>query len=185
MLMSDSLPIPSDDPDALPLNERSSAFIDCAAFLNFVRMKSLVAPQESSAAKNAATCVGGDGAPNAPSLEQDKAITHPAINAAMEAEIQPEDWDSLFGAIEERLRATVEPLDSATTQFTSQDKLCRIRSVVLDCVSSLDSLHMALRHDRGLQSPLKLRQSNEDCSDIWTALRPTNRLDLSRKNRSR
>ena len=68
----------------------------------------------------------------------------------MGVEIQDEDWDSLFGAVEERLRCTVETLDSATPQLDSRDKLSLIKSVVLDCVSSLDALHQALRHDRGL-----------------------------------
>ncbi len=57
--MSDTLPVSPEDSDALPLNERSSAFIDGAAFLNFVRMKSLVVTQEASMDKNAATPAGG------------------------------------------------------------------------------------------------------------------------------
>ena len=50
MTMSDTLPRNSENPDALPVNERSSAFIDSAAFLNFVRLKSLVASQVGSGA---------------------------------------------------------------------------------------------------------------------------------------
>ena len=97
--MSDTLPRNSENPDALPVNERSSAFIDSAAFLNFVRLKSLVASQVGSGA------IGGDEALNAPSAEEHNAFAHPTTNSAIEAEIEPEDWDSLFGAIEERLRA--------------------------------------------------------------------------------
>lgn len=148
--MSDTLATNSEDPDALPMNERSSAFIDSAAFLNFLRMKSLVASQDGSAAKSVGTLADCGGAPLAPSIEQDNAVVHPITSSAIEAEIEPEDWDSLFGAIEERLRGTVDTLDSTTTQLAPQDKLSRIKSVVLDCVSSLDALHKALRHDRRL-----------------------------------
>ena len=162
--MSDSLPKNSENPDALPVNQRSSAFIDSAAFLNFVRLKSLVALPVGRGA-----IVGGE-ALNAPSAEENNAVAHPTTIAAVEAEIKPEDWDSLFGAIEERLRGTVDKLDSVTTQLASQDKLSRIKSVVLDCVSSLDSLHTALRHDRGLHLT---NSPNKDTSDVRTASRPT------------
>ena len=177
--MSDTLPGNSEDPDALPVNQRSSAFIDSAAFLNFVRLKSLVASQAGSAAKSAATRAGGGEALNAPCTEQDDAVAHPTINVATEAEIEPEDWDSLFGAIEERLRDTVETLDSATTQLASQDKLSRIKSVVLDCVSSLDALHKALRHDRGLHLA---SSPSRDSADVRSASRPTSPNAPSRKN---
>ena len=177
--MSDTLPGNSENPDALPLNERSSAFIDSAAFLNFVRLKSRVASREGSAKKGAATGTNVGEALKAPSADQDKAIAFPAISGAMEVEIEPEDWDSLFGAIEERLRGTVETLDSANTQLASQDKLSRIKSVVLDCVSSLDALHTALRHDRGLHLA---SSPNRDTADVWSASRPTSPNAPSREN---
>ena len=147
--MSDTLPKKSEDPDALPVNQRSSAFIDGVAFLNFVRLKSLVVSIAGGAAKSVPTGAGSN-ALNAPSTQQNIAVAHPTAVAAMEVEIEDEDWDSLFGAVEERLRDTVETLDSTTTQLASEDKLLRIKSVVLDCVSSLDVLHKALRHDRSL-----------------------------------
>ena len=148
--MPNTLPGSSEDPDALPLNERSSAFIDGAAFLNFVRLKSRVASQEFSPEKSAATSAAGGVVLKAPFADQDKAAAVLPINTAMEIEIEDEDWDSLFGAVEERLRGTVDTLDSMTPQLASQDNLSRIKSVVLDCVSSLDALHTALRHDRAL-----------------------------------
>ena len=177
--MSDTLPGNSEDSDALPVNQRSSAFIDGVAFLNFVRLKSRVVSQAGSAEKSAATGAGGGEALNAPSPEQDHAVAHPIANSAIEAEIEPEDWDSLFGAIEERLRGTVETLDSANTQLASQDKLSRIKSVVLDCVSSLDALHTALRHDRGLHLA---SSPNRDTADVWSASRPTSPNAPSREN---
>ena len=148
--MSEILPGNPDDPDALPLNERSSAFIDGAAFVDFVRLKSRLAPQDGREDESAATRAGSGEALKASSACQGNAVARSTTDAAMGVEIQDEDWDSLFGAVEERLRCTVETLDSATPQLDSRDKLSLIKSVVLDCVSSLDALHQALRHDRGL-----------------------------------
>ena len=53
--MSDTLPMSPNDRDALPLNERSSAFIDGVAFLNFLRMKSVVALKRGGAEETALT----------------------------------------------------------------------------------------------------------------------------------
>ena len=177
--MSDTLPGSSEDPDALPLNERSSAFIDGAAFLNFVRLKSRVASQEFSPEKSAATGAGGGEALNAPFTEQYNAVAHPTTNSAIEAEIEDEDWDSLFGAVEERLRGTVDTLDSITPQLASQDKLSRIKSVVLDCVSSLDALHTALRHDRGRHLASR---PDRNTAGVRLASCPTRLNDSSREH---
>ena len=179
IMMSDILPGNSDDPDALPLNERSSAFIDGAAFINFVRLKSRVAPQEGSEEKSAATRAGVSESLKAPCAEPGNAVARFTTDAELEVEIQDEDWDSLFGAIEERLRGTVDTLDSATLQIASQDKLSRIKSVVLDCVSSLDALHQALRHDRGLHVASRPGRIS---ADIRSASRPTGPNDPNRKH---
>ncbi len=177
--MSDILRESSEAPDALPLNERSSAFVDSAAFLNFVRLKSQVALTSGSAEKSALTRTRCDEPFQALRADHDRAVvTHPA-NAAKEVDIQDEDWDSLFGAIEERLRDTVESLDSAATQLAPQARLSRIKSVVLDCVSSLDALHKALRQGRG---PLVTSCAERDSADAWSAPRPTNANASSRKN---
>ena len=175
--MSDNLPRDPNDPDALPLNERSSAFIDGAAFLNFLRLKSRVALQAGSAAKSAATSVGE--ALKLPSADLDKTAAFPPIKAAMEVEIEDEDWDSLFGAVEERLRGTVETLDSSTPQIASQDHLSRIKLVVLDCVSSLDALHTALRHDRGLHVASR---PDRNTAGVRLASRPTSAIDPNREH---
>ena len=146
--MSEILPGNPDDPDALPLNERSSAFIDAAAFVDFVRLKSRLAPQDGRDDESAAIRADAGEVLEASSACQGNAVARFTTDAAMGVEIPDEDWDSLFGAVEERLRCTVETLDSATPQLDSRDKLLVIKSVVLDCVSSLDTLHQALRHDR-------------------------------------
>ena len=177
--MSNNLPKNPHDPDALPLHKRSSAFIDSAAFLNFVRLKSRVAPQEGSAKIGAVTvaCVGE--ALKASSADQYEAAAFPVISGAMEVEIQDEDWDSLFGAVEERLRDTVDALDLMTPQLTAPDKLSRIKSVVLDCVSSLDALHKALRHDRGLHVA---SSPDGKVAGVMSASRPTSANEASGKN---
>lgn len=175
--MSDNLPKSPHDPDALPLNKRSSAFIDSAAFLNFLRLKSRVASQAVSAAKCAAT--GAGEALKLPFADQHKTAAPPPTNAAMEVEIEDEDWDSLFGAVEERLRGTVDTLDSITPQLASQDNLSRIKLVVLDCVSSLDALHTALRHDRGLHVASR---PDRNTADVRSALCPTSAIEPSREH---
>lgn len=177
--MPDTLPANPDGADALPLNERSSAFIDGVAFLNFVRLKSQLAPQEGIAEKSAATGAGSDDAVIFQPTDQAHRAPGPLKNAAVEIEIQDEDWDSLFGAIEERLRGTVETLDSNTTQLAPQEKLSRIKSVVLDCVNSLDALHQALRHDRGLHAA---GSRDRNAAGTRSALHPTGLHNFNRKN---
>jgi len=177
--MSDNLPMSLEDSDALPVNERSSAFIDSVAFLNFIRMKSLASLREVGKFKSAARpSVGGKNL-KASSMEKDKSISYPKPNSAIEVEIEPEDWDSLFGAVEERLRGTVEALDSSTAPVILPDKLSRIKAVVLDCVSSLDALHTALRHDRGLRLASGPKR---DASDVRSASPPTSSNSPSPKN---
>ncbi len=177
--MSDTLPENPGDPDAVPLNERSRAFIDGAAFLNFVRLKSRAVPQQGSLKKSSATGADGGDTLKARLADQDEADASTLITPAMEVEIQDEDWDSLFGAVEERLRDTVDALDLMTPQLAAQDKLSRIKSMVLDCVSSLDALHKALRHDRGLQST---SSPDRTIAGVRSASRPTSANGASRKN---
>ena len=176
--MSDTLPKNPEDADALPVNQRSSAFIDCVAFLDFLRLKSQLAPPPGSAARSAATGTGGE-ALNLRRTGEDHVVDRTTTSVVTEVDIEDEDWDSLFGAVEERLRDTVETLDSTPMQLASQDKLLRIKSVVLDCVSSLDVLHKALRHDRGLHLP---GRPGRDIADVRSASRPTSTALPSRKN---
>ena len=177
--MSDTLPANPEGSDELPLNERSSDFIDGVAFLNFVRLKSQLSPQGGIAGKNAAITGCDSDAPNAPSADPSQHAARPSTSAEAQVEIQDEDWDSLFGAVEERLRGTVEALDSNTTQLAPQEKLSRIKSVVLDCVNSLDALHQALRHDRGLHAA---DSWDRNAAGTRSASHPTSPNHSSRKN---
>ena len=176
--MSDTFPNDPEDPDAVLFNERSSAFIDNTAFLNFLRLKSLVASEEGSLAKIAATSADAEQAPSTTPADQEKVVSLPRTDAAKRVEIEDEDWDSLFGAVEERLRGTVEALDPIAPELASPDKLSRIKSVVLDCVSSLDALHKALRHDRGLHLA---GGPDRNTAGVKSASYPTSANDPSRK----
>lgn len=143
--MSDILSKNSEDPDALPLNERSTSFIDGVAFLEFVRLKSLADPVGGSAAKNGAACAcvpGGEVATGAHGQDHDVSLPPTADP------IDIKDWDILFAAVEERLRTTVEKPDLAAVALTGHDGAARIKAVVLDCVNALDKLHQALRQQR-------------------------------------
>ena len=63
-------------------------------------------------------------------------------------EIEEEDWNSLFGAIEEKLESTVNAPLTAATPAQALEQASAIRTVVLDCVSSLDTLFKALKRER-------------------------------------
>jgi hypothetical protein len=177
--MSDILSKNSEDPDALPVNERSSAFIDGVAFLEFVRLKSLAGTESSNTATNGTTPVSAgeaaDGSSNSPSNGQDHAVSHPQTTA----QIDIEDWDSLFDAVEERLRDTVEKPDSATTPLAARDNASRIKLAVLDCVNALDKLHKALRQERSTHVPVA---TNGITSYAVVAPPLTNGHDTSQNN---
>ena len=175
--MSDTFSNNPEDPDTVPLNERSSAFIDNAAFLNFLRLKSRVASEEGSPAKIAATSADAEQAPGTTPAAQEKVVPLPQTDGAKRIEIEGEDWDSLFGAVEERLRGTVEALEPIARELASPEKLSRIKSVVLDCVSSLDALHKALRHDRGLYPA---GSPDRNIAGVGSASCPTSANDPSR-----
>lgn len=176
--MSDTLPKNPEDPDAVPVNERSSAFIDGAAFLNFVRLKSRVASREGSAPKLAAINADAGHEMSTTSADQEKVVALPPTNTTTQVEIEDEDWDSLFGAVEERLRGTVEALDPIAPELASPENLSRIKSAVLDCVSSLDALHKALRHDRGMHLA---GGPDRNIAGVKSASCPTSANDPSRK----
>lgn len=134
----------SEDSGAWPLNERSSAFIDGAAFLNFVRLKSLTTPIDGNAAKAAATLLSA----RDPAIVSLNELDSIAGDRQSTCQIAIEDWDFLFSAVEQRLRDTVAQLDLAPTVPDAQNSASRIKAVVLDCVNALDQLHMALRQER-------------------------------------
>ncbi|HQS31197.1 MAG: hypothetical protein B7X59_09095 [Polaromonas sp. 39-63-203] len=63
-------------------------------------------------------------------------------------EIEEEDWNSLFGAVEEKLQSAVNESSTAATPEQALEKVSAIRAVVLDCVRSLDTLLKALKQER-------------------------------------
>ena len=69
-------------------------------------------------------------------------------NARRSVEIPEEDWDSLFGAIEEKLESTVKEPLTGVTPAQALERVSAIRTVVLDCVKSLDTLFRALKQER-------------------------------------
>ena len=74
--------------------------------------------------------------------------------------MEDQDWDSLFEAVENKLADCATELKSLP-QGTSDDEALKvgpvfrpkgIRDTVLDCVDSLDKLHVALRIKRASQA---------------------------------
>lgn len=70
--------------------------------------------------------------------------------------IAVDDWDLMFRAVEERLRKAVGERLVAIAGLQAQDAACPIQAIVLDCVSALDLLHMALNQERGQRLRLEL-----------------------------
>jgi hypothetical protein len=95
---------------------------------------------------------------------RDHPMAPTAANPRPNSQIDIEDWDSLFGAVEERLRSTVEKLDTTTTPLPGKDNVSRIKSVVLDCVSALETLHQSLKQERRAHSLLEVSGANSDTS---------------------
>lgn len=180
--MSDFVSKNSEEPDAGPVNERSSAFIDGVAFLEFVRLKSLVAHKDGSAEKNRASTVSEVKVANGTSNGHGHTVSSPAADAHSDSQIDIADWDSLFHAVEERLCDTVEKADLAATPLAAQYNAWRVKSIVLDCVSSLDKLHKALRQERSTHTS---HQANGATSDNSVASPLTNGHDLNPNNLAR
>ena len=67
--------------------------------------------------------------------------------------IEEEDWNSLFGAVEERLQSTVNQPLAAATPAQALEKASIMRDVVLDCVRALDTLFKALKQERAARRP--------------------------------
>lgn len=162
-------------PDAEPAagNHRSPMFASV--------LKSLVNPERGSTAKNGVAEVNGAGggdAINGTSNGQGS-TSHPPPHTPLDTQIEIEDWDSLFDAVEERLRDTVDKLDSATTPWVAQDAAGRLKSVVLDCVSDLDKLHRALAQERSMHVPAR---ANATTSEVSVAPPLTNGHDTRPNN---
>ena len=188
--MSDNLSKHSVDPDALPVNERSSAFIEGVACLDFVRLKSLATVHDGSGASNGRVHSSAGGDATGPPNEHQSATSHSPIADQIDAE----DWDSLFGAVEERLRTTIGALgdgpdgpdgpegpegpEAAAAPSAGRHSTSQIKAVVLDCVNALHMLHNALRQGRYEPTPPGLQPAS---SDITAASRLTNGHDCGSK----
>jgi hypothetical protein len=105
-----------------------------------------------------------DGAIGMPKMRVD-GMSPTAVNDALPgAPIDVADWDSLFGAVEERLRSTVETLDTAPMPLARQANLSRIKSVVLDCVSAMETLHQSLKQERRTHTPSEANGAASDAA---------------------
>lgn len=63
-------------------------------------------------------------------------------------DIATQDWDILFRAIEERLGATVAEELGAPFTLLMDAAAARNKATVLQCISDMKLLHMALKHER-------------------------------------
>jgi hypothetical protein len=169
--MSDSPSNDSENPDAPPVNERPTSFIDGATYLEFVRLKSLVTPKDGSPEKNDVFAMPDVMAADINAGGHGHSVCYPDTTADSDSRIDTEDWDSLFEAVEQRLRDTVEKPDLTATPLGAQYNVWRVKSVVLDCVSALGKLHKALRQERSTHAP---HQTNAVNSDNSVALPLTN-----------
>jgi len=62
--------------------------------------------------------------------------------------ISVEDWDTLFRAVEERLKRMVDERYTATSHPQMCDLRGSVQETVLECVAALDQLHAVLTHER-------------------------------------
>lgn len=114
--------------------------------------------QDFSALTLKAGFAGATAAPQAAHL----AATSPLAYAPLEgrlADIAIEDWNELFHAVEARLKATVGEslaLDSSAFDVNPDDIGPKVQRVVLECVTALEQLHLALTHERELRHQLEL-----------------------------
>ena len=58
------------------------------------------------------------------------------------------DWDALFNAVQARLRQAVVERLAATTAVEMHDATQRVQTIVLECATALDQLHVMLAHER-------------------------------------
>lgn len=62
--------------------------------------------------------------------------------------ISVEDWDTLFRAVEERLKRMIDERHTATSHPRMHDLRGSVQETVLECVAALDQLHAVLTHER-------------------------------------
>lgn len=63
-------------------------------------------------------------------------------------QIATEDWDILFRAIEERLSAIFADKPGAPIALLMDETAARNKVVVLECISAMEQLYTALKHER-------------------------------------
>jgi hypothetical protein len=90
-------------------------------------------------------------APNRLSMSGDSAKVA-SRSPSPEREIETDDWDSLFGAVEDKLRESVEGVSAlGKPPLNAADPPRNLKAIVLDCVTSLEYLHASLKKVRGHQ----------------------------------
>lgn len=80
-------------------------------------------------------------------------------------DIAGEDWDDLLTAVKARLRLTVADRPGRNGDFLP-GPMGRVQANVLECVSALDQLHLAMKHER--ERRLRLES---DVAEAQTALK--------------
>lgn len=74
-----------------------------------------------------------------------------ALASKPSLDIAISDWDDLFHAVEARLRAAVETRpEQAPAAQQRPGTAFEVQTVVLECITALDQLHVALMHERQL-----------------------------------
>lgn len=71
-----------------------------------------------------------------------------ALTANQPLDIAIPDWDDLFHAVEARLKAAVEMTPAQALASQPPGAAGEVQVVVLECLTALDQLHVALMHER-------------------------------------
>lgn len=71
-----------------------------------------------------------------------------------------QDWDMMFRAVEERLSSAVGKVLVATPGLEPQTAAVLVQTIVLECVTALGQLHVALAQERGQRERLELEKDN-------------------------
>ena len=96
-----------------------------------------------------------------PTIDTPHAAAHAAADGALPTDAPPAasadvaigDWDALFRAVKDRLRATAGALSAAATEPAAHGTPGRAQASVLECVAALDQLHLTLTHELDRRRP--------------------------------
>lgn len=72
-----------------------------------------------------------------------------AQQAAISLDDSVHDWDMMFRAVEDRLTSAVGKVLVATPGLEPQTAAVLVQTIVLECVTALGQLHVALTQERG------------------------------------